>query len=140
MNTLVRNLLIEQEANKQHITVSDKEVDDEIKKIQDNLSKQGQKIDQVLKAQKMTTQDLRRLVRLDKLVGKMVGKDIKVSDKEVNDYIAKNKDVLPQNANKDQLKKQVADQIKTQKTNEKVRTWLSDMQSKAHIQYFVTYP
>jgi len=91
LNTLVRNTLIEQEAQKEHVTVSDQEVNDELKTVESNLSKQGQKLDQVLAMQGMTRDDLRKLVTLDKLVQKMVGKDIKISDKEVNDYINKNK-------------------------------------------------
>ncbi|HSW48077.1 MAG TPA: SurA N-terminal domain-containing protein [Candidatus Saccharimonadales bacterium] len=139
INNLVRNTLIEQEAKKQNVTVTDKEIDDEIKKVESNLSKQGQKIDQVLAAQGLTREDLRKLIRLDKLVGKMVGKDIKITDKEVADYIDKNKESLPQDQSEDQLKTTVAAQLKQQALSAKVQTWLADLQNKAKIQYFVQY-
>ena len=138
LDTLVRNALIEQKAKKENVTVSDSEVNTEIKKLEDNLKKQGQTLDQVLTAQGMTQDDLKKLIRLDKLVSKMVGKNVKVTDKEVADYIAKNKESLP-STDEATLKKQVKDQLIQQKTNEKVRTWLADLQKQANIVYFVQY-
>lgn len=138
LDTLVRDALIEQEAKKENVTVSDKEVSDEIMTLQGNLKKQGQSLDQVLSAQGMSPDDLRKLIRLDKLVQKMVGKDVKVSDQEINDYIAKNKDSLP-TTNEAALKSQVKSQLTQQKTNEAVQTWLANIQQKANIVYFVQY-
>lgn len=139
LDTLVRNALIEQKAKEQNITVSDQEINDEIKKLEDNLSKQGQNLEQVLKAQGMSQDDLTKLIRLDKLVAKMVGKDIQVSDAEVTKYIEDNREALPQETEEAELKKQVTEQLKQQKTNEKVRTWLADLQKNARINYFVEY-
>lgn len=139
LNNLVRNILIEQEAKKENVSVNDKEVDDELKKVESNLTKQGQKLDQVLAMQGMSRSDLRNLIRLDKLVGKMVGKSVKISDKDVKDYIDKNKDLLPKDQSDSQLKATVTDRLKQQQLNEKVQTWLSDLQTKAQILYFVNY-
>ncbi len=87
----------------------------------------------------MTKDDLKRLIRLDKLVAKMVGKDVTVSDKEVSDYIDKNKEALPQGQDENALKTQVKDQLKQQKTNEKVRAWLAKLQKDSKVVYFVQY-
>jgi parvulin-like peptidyl-prolyl isomerase len=138
LDTLVRDALIEQEAKKENVTVNDKEVNTEITTLQGNLKKQGQTLDQVLATQGMSQDDLKRLIRLDKLVQKMVGKNIKISDKEVSDYINKNKDSLP-NADEATLKKQVKSQLTQQKTNEAVQAWLANIQQKANITYFVQY-
>lgn len=139
INNLVRNSLIEQEAKKQNITVTDKEIDDEIKKVESTLSKSGQKMDQVLQLQGLTKEDLRKLIRLDKMVSKMVGKDIKVSDSEIAVYIEKNRESLPADQTEEQLNKSVSDNLRQQKLNEKVQQWLADLQKKANIQYFVQY-
>lgn len=139
LETLVRNNLIEQEARKQNVTVSDKEIDDEIKKVEGQLAKQGQKIDQVLAMQGMDKSDLRGLIRLDKMVGKIVGKDIKVTDAEVDAYIEKNREALPEGQNEAELRASVKEQLNQQKLNEKVRTWLTDLQKRANIMYFVQY-
>jgi hypothetical protein len=139
LDTIVRNTLIEQEARKANVSVSNQEIDDEIKKVEETLSKQGQKLDDVLAMQGMTKEDLRRLIRLDKLVGKIVGKDVKVTDEEVNDYLTKNKDLLPEGQSEEELKKAATEQIKQQKLNDKIRTWLESLQTKAKIMYFVQY-
>jgi hypothetical protein len=139
LNNLIRNVLIEQEARKEHVTVSDKEINDQVNQVTSNLKKQGQNIDDVLAMQGMTKSDLRNLIRLDQLVGKMVGNSIKISDKDVNDYIAKNKDLLPKDQTDAQLKATVRDRLKQQELNTKVQTWLADLQSKANILYFVNY-
>jgi len=139
LETLVRNTLIEQEAAKEHVTVSDQEVNDQMKTVEKSLSKQGQNLDQVLATQGMTRDDLRQLVRMDKLVQKMVGKNIKITDKQVNDYIANNKDSLPQNESDAQLRQDVKSQLEQQELNQKAQTWLNNLESKAHIVYFVQY-
>lgn len=138
LDTLVRDALIEQEAKKENVTVSDKEVNDQIATLQSNLQKQGQSLNQVLGTQGMSEDDLRNLIRLDQLVQKMVGKNIKVSDKEVNDYIAQNKSSLP-NADDATLKKEAKAQVLQQKTNAAVQTWLANLQKNANIVYFVQY-
>lgn len=139
LDTIVRNTLIEQEARKANVSVSEQEIDEEIKKVEGNLSKQGQKLDDVLAMQGMTQQDLRKLIRLDKLVTKIVGKDVKVTDEDVTAYLEKNKDLLPQDQSEDQLRKDATERIKQEKLNEKVRTWLESLQTKAKIMYFVQY-
>lgn len=139
LNMLVRNKLIEQEATKQNVTVSDKEVDDQIKKLEGNLQKQGQKLDQALKMQGMSREDLRKIIKLDQMVSKMVGKDIKITDKQVADYIEKNKDALPQGQDEAQLKTSVKEQLRQQQLNEKVRSWLEKLQKDAKIDKLVNY-
>lgn len=139
LSNLVRNTLIEQEAKKQNITVTDKEIDAEIKKVEGTLAKQGQKLDQVLALQGITKEDLRKLIRLDKIVGKLVGKDIKVTDKEIDEYVAKNQESLPQDQSEAQIRKSVKERLRQQQLNSKVQTWLESLQKKAKVQYFVQY-
>lgn len=139
LETIVRDTLIEQEARKANVTVSDQEVNDEIKKAEESVSKQGQKLDDILAMKGLTRNDLKKLIRLDKLVGKIVGRDVKVSDKEVADYIEKNKELLPQDQTEEQLKQTALDTLKQQKLSEKVQTWLESVQNKAKILYFVQY-
>ncbi|HSX09361.1 MAG TPA: SurA N-terminal domain-containing protein [Candidatus Saccharimonadales bacterium] len=138
LDTLVRDALIEQQAKKENVTVSDQEVNTQIATLQSNLQKQGQNLNEVLATQGMTPDDLKNLIRLDQLVQKMVGKNIKVSDKEVNDYIAQNKSSLP-NADDATLKKEAKAQLTQQKTNAAVQTWLANLQKNSNIIYFVQY-
>lgn len=135
----VRNKLIEQEARKQNVTVSEKEIDDEIKKLEENLKKQGRKLDQELTLQGLNQADLRTLIRLDKMVGKMVGKDIKITDQQVAQYIEQNKASFPEGQDENELKTSVKEQLKQQQLNEKVRVWLENLSKNAKINSFVDY-
>ncbi len=137
--SLIRNALVEQEARKQNVTISEKQINDQIKTIENNLSKQGQKIDQMLALEGMTRDDLRRIIRLDLLVTKLIEKDIKITDKQVNDYIEKNKETLPKDKSEAQLKKEVAEQLKKEQLPQKAQAWFAELEKKANIMKFVDY-
>ena len=139
LDTLVTKSLIMQEAKKQNVTVSQDEINKEIKRIEDNVKKQGQTLDQVLALQGMDRQALTDQIRIQKTVEKLLGKDIKVTDKEVSDYIEKNKDALGSDPTSEATKTQVKEQLTQQKLSEKFQTWLQDLQKKAKIDYFVKY-
>jgi len=139
LDTIVRNVLIEQEARKLKIAVSNAEVDSEIKKVEGQLAAQGQKLDDVLVMQGMTRDDLVKILRLNILVRKVVGNDVKISDQEINDYIEKNADLFTQEQTDEQKKKAAEDRLKQEKLGEKTRAWLTDLQTKAKVIYFVQY-
>lgn len=140
LNTLVTRALILQEAKKQNITISDKEFNDEIKKIESNVSQRGQKLDQLLKTQGMTMAELKEQVRMQKTLEKIVGKDIKITDKEVEDYLKNLKDSgVTSDKSEDAQKKEAIDQLKQQKLNEKIQSWVQEAQKKAKIINFVQY-
>lgn len=138
MNSLVTKTLILQEAKKQNVAVSDTEVNNEIKTIEDNLKQQGQQLDQVLTLQGMTREQLVEQIRLQKSIEKMVGKNVKISDKEVDDYIAANRESMPQATDEASLKKTARQSLQQQKLNSEVQKWVENLQKNAKITYFVT--
>lgn len=137
LNTIVTKKLITQEAGKKNVTVSDTEINNEIKNIENNLSKQGRKLDDALTAQGLTREQLREQIKYQKLIQKMIGNKVKVTDKEVNDYIAKNSASLPQGQNPDQLKKSISNQLMQQKLNDATQTWIDNLQKNAKVNYFI---
>lgn len=139
LNVLITKALVSQEAEKRKIVVSQDEIDSEVKKIQSNLEKQGQNLDQLLAAQGMTRNDLTDQIKLQKMVEKMVGQDVKVTDKEINDYIEQNKASIPENMKPDEVKVNVKKQLTQQKLNEKIQTFIESLQKKAKIDYLVKF-
>lgn len=139
LNTIVTKTLVQQQAKKENISVSQDEVNVELKKIEDNLKKQGQNLDQVLQIQGLTRSGLEEQIRLQKLVEKMVGKDVTVSSKEIDDYIAKNKASYPEGTDFTKERKTVQDQLRQQKLSNKIQTWLEKLQKDAKIDYLVNY-
>lgn len=139
LSSLIAKTLIFQEAQKRNVTVNQQEVDDAVKKISDSLIAQGQNFDQALAMQGMTKEDFAKQVKIQKLVEKMFGKDIKVADKEVTDYIEKNKDTIPSNLTGENLNKSAKQQLEQQKLSDKFQSWLTNAQKNAKIMYFVNF-
>lgn len=135
LDSLITKTLILQEAKKQKVTVGEEEINQTIKEIQDTLAKQGQNLDQLLTLQGMTRDELKEQIKLQKIVEKIVGKEVSVTDKEVSDYLEKNKDVLPKDIKVDDVKKQ----LEQQKISEKANTWIEQLRSGAQINYFVQF-
>ena len=141
MSTLVTKTLVLQEAAKRNISVSDQDVTDQVKKIQDQLSKQGQNLNQALAMQGMAMSDLKDQIKIEKLIEKLLGKQIQVSDQEVSDYMQKMQQAntgtdsaaVPQMS-----KDQVRQQLQQQKLSQKAQPWLADLQAKAKISYFIS--
>lgn len=139
LDSLVTKTLILNEAKKKNITVNQTDVDNQIKNIQTQIESQGSTLDQELAAQGMTKTDLSDQVRIQLILDKLVGQNVSVSDKEISDYIAANKDQLPQGATDATLSAQVKQQITQQKVQQKVQVFLQSLRNKAKITYFINY-
>ena len=133
LDYLVTKTLILQEANKQKVVVTDKEVNDQLKSLQENIAKSGQNYQALLTAQGMTEVQLKEQIKIQKIVDKMAGKGINVSNAEVTDYINKNKDQFPKDITPEELVTQVKNQLLQQKISEKTQTWLKTLRDKAKI-------
>lgn len=139
LETLVTEQLILQESDKRKVTVSDAEVNKEISTIEKSVAKQGQNLDLLLTQQGMTRSDLLKQVKIQLLLKKMVRGNITVTDKEISDYLERNKDSIPQGTDPATLKPQIKTQLEQQKANERIQKLISDLQSKAKINYLLKF-
>lgn len=87
LNQMVQGILLEQYAKDNNIVVTDAEVD---KKVNDLKAQYGAQFDQAVKQRGLTEDDVRKTLRQGIIVDKAVGKDIKVSESDVNKFFAKN--------------------------------------------------
>jgi len=142
LDTIILKTLIDQEAKKRKISVSAKDLDAEVSKIEKNIASQGATLDSLLQQQGMTKKDLVEEIKLQLLVTKMVDNKISVTDKEIDDYLASQKEQSSlglgqstQELTRDQAKLA----IKQQKIQTKIQTFVADLKSKAKISYFINY-
>ncbi len=133
LDYLVTKTLIFQEAKKENVTVTDTEMNTQLKSLKDNITKSGQNYQALLDAQGITEDQLKEQIKIQKMVDKMAGKGITVTDAEVTDYINKNKDQLPKTATAEELITQVKNQLLQQKISDKTQTWLKALRDKAKI-------
>ena len=96
LDDLIEQKLVLQEAEKEKIKVSDKEIDDWIKQAKQQFPSE-QEFESKLKELNLTIEELKKNRKEQLLRQKMIEKitkDIKVTDKEVEDYYKKNKEEL----------------------------------------------
>lgn len=139
LDSIVTQTIVQQEAAKKKIVIKDSEIDVEIKKIEASLSKQEQKLDEALAAQGMTLDELKKQIRIQKMLEALVGQDIQVSDKEVDAFIEENKAAMPTGTPSPETRKQVSETLKQDKLNTKIQAWITEHQKSAKINYFKTY-
>ncbi len=139
LDSLITEALVKEAAEKQNITVTDSELNEELANIEKSLKAQGQDFNQVLVAQGLTREKLKEQIKIQKIVEKLFAKDIQVSDKEVQDFIDKNKELMPEGSSDAQIQEQTKTQLEQSKLNEKFQSWIATQRTNAKIHYFVKY-
>ncbi|MCL4353156.1 SurA N-terminal domain-containing protein [Patescibacteria group bacterium] len=137
LNSLITQALITQEAKRKNIKVSNKEIDSQMKTIENNLKSQGENLDAVLSQRGITKQELRNQIKIQLMVNKLLGNKAKVTDKEINDYYNKNKKSLPPGMDEKSAKQSIKQQLQQEKIASVFQTWLAGLRAKAKINYFI---
>lgn len=142
---IVQNLL-KSEGSKQNLTVSNSEIDAEIKKIEDQQGGAAQ-LDQILQLNRTTREDFRKLVELQLIKQKLFGQDVNVTDEDVNKYIEQNKDALPadvinkpESSEAAKLRENAKEQLKQMKINENFNKWLEGAMTSSRVMRVVPAP
>ena len=107
LDALIVKRLIETEASRAGITVSQADIDAEIQILKNKISKQGGTLDLVLAQQGITPDQFREQILLQKKLEKILAKNTQVSDDEVNQYFEKNKITPPTGTTTDEVKNQI---------------------------------
>lgn len=136
LDSLIAKNLVEQEAKKRGIAVSDDEV---LKKINDSLKAQGQTLEAVLQAQGLTKEYVIDSARLQFLLEKMLAEKTKATDKEISEFIEKNKSVFPEGTKEEDMKKQAKAQVENQKFSTEAQKLITDLKAKAKINTYAQY-
>lgn len=119
---LIVERLVMQEALKRVISVSNEEIEAEIKKIEEG---QGGKdnLGQILQVQGISQSEFYKLVRLQLLKQKMFDKDVVVTEEDVKTYLESQNQTLTID---DQQRKEITSQLKLQKINNNFNNWLRE--------------
>lgn len=139
LESLVTQMLVKQEASRQKISVEESEINAEITKIEDVLKEQGQTLEAALGLRGMTKNDLIGQIKIQKMVEKMAAKEVTVSDEEVNQYLEDNKASLGETSITDEVKNSVRLQLEQDKISAKIDEWITGLQEKAKINYFLKF-
>lgn len=136
---LIVNALLKSEGAKQRQSVTEAEVEAEIKKIEDNQGG-AQQLEQILSIRGLTREDFRKLVTQQLLIQKLFGKDITVSDEDVEKYIETEKASLdpqvlasPESSEAARMREGIKEQLKWNKVNENYNNWLKENLNSARV-------
>lgn len=140
---IVENL-VKNEASKRAVVVSREEVDQEAKKIEDQVGGK-ETLDSLLLQQKVSFDEFKGQVELQLLIRKMFEKDVSVSEDEIKKYFEENKESLlssldnpdisleDESSSSSQLKEDIKNQLQQQKINQSFKTWLQENQNSARV-------
>ena len=139
LEAAITRVLINQEAAKKKVTVTSKDIDAEAAKLKKDFEAQGQNLDQFLATQGWSNERFREEIRIQLLVTKLLGDQVKVSDKEFNDFLAKNPDILTPEEDQNSAKAMLRTQLEQQKLGQKYQEWIATIRKNAKVNSLVSY-
>ncbi|MES2437004.1 MAG: SurA N-terminal domain-containing protein [Patescibacteria group bacterium] len=139
VDALITKKLIDNEIDKKGITVSQEEMDEEIKSIESGLTAQGTTLDLALQQQGISREKLNEQISFQKKLEKLLADKTVVSDQEVDAYI-KDNNVKPQAGEKiEDIKAEIKTTLQQEKFNQVAQQWIEQLKTNANIKYYVNY-
>ncbi len=138
LESLITEKLINAEANKKGITVSDEEIAMEIKKIEDQIKAQGGTLEAALATQGLTQEIFEKQILINKKLEKLLADKIQVSDAEIKQYITDNKVTIPA-GQEATYNEQIKSQLQQEKLSTSASALIASLRAAAKINYFVKY-
>lgn len=133
---MISEALIAEEARKAGVTVSQIELETKENEIVKSLGGGDVKIDDLLKYQGITKADFDNQIRLQLTVQKVLGKNLVITDADVDSYIATNRATLTA-TEPAALKVEAKQAILDAKVGEKLQPWFTELKNKAKILRFL---
>lgn len=137
LDEIVSNLLIKEEAKKMGVEVTDAEVQDEVKKLQEKIGGEDALKD-ALTQYGLTRAELEEQIRVSVMQKKIAEKLNKseVTEEEVKEYFKTNATTYT-GKKYDEVKDEIAALLKDQKMQQEFSTWFTEIKAKAHIESYL---
>lgn len=128
---VITESLIDTEAAKKNISVSQQDVDAQEKQVLKSFGN-SVSLDDLLKYQGLTKSDFDSQIRLQLTVEKLVGSDVKVTDAEVTNYLATESGTLTATTEAE-MKDEAREKIRQDMISKRVQPWFSKIRESAKI-------
>lgn len=139
LENLTLQMLVKQELKKAGIVVSDEELDQELTKIEEQLTAQGQNLDDLLKAQGLTRAQVKEQLALSKGLEKLLADKVTVSEEEVTKYFEDNKEFMG-DVKLEDVRADIEAQVKQEKLSTEQQKWFAEISKNADIKYYKFAP
>jgi hypothetical protein len=131
LDAIISERLVDGAAQKAGIVITQKDVDTKITELTKTLGP-NVKIEDLLAYQGVTRSEFENQVKLQLTIEKLLGKDIKITDAAIDDYIAKNKDTLTA-TDEAGMRSEAQQALFSQEISQKVQPWFSELKQKASV-------
>ncbi len=121
---IIAETLVQSEAGKRGVTVTQEELDTEYQKFEQQFGG-AESVTAALQAQGLDQQSFKSQLKLQVLIKKMFGDKV-ASDAAVEQYIAENQDQFKDSTDEAKLKAEVREQLTQQDISQGFRTWLQE--------------
>lgn len=138
LESLVVEKLINNEADKKDIKVSDAEVDAEIANVEAQIKNQGGTLDAALASQGMTLKTLKKQIGIQKKLEALLADKIQVTDADKAKFIADNKIEIPK-GEETNYNNQIILEVKQKKLSAESKILVDSLKAANTIRYFVNY-
>jgi len=135
LDQMITESLIKGEATKKAITIEKSVIDEEIKKIEEQIKAQGETLDAALSSRGMTKADLEGQINMQKIVEKLSAPTTEITQAQIDEFLKANKAQLPAKATKEELQKIAKDELIRQASDSAISTWLEGLKKDAKIIY-----
>lgn len=139
LENITMQILVEQELKKAGVVVAEADLDAQLGEIEEQLSAQGQSLDDLLKAQGLTRKQVKEQLALSKGLELLLADRIAVSEEEVQQYFEDNKDFMGDVQLAD-VYQDIENQVKQEKLMAEQQKWFAEVRAAASVKYYKFAP
>ncbi|MBI4064809.1 SurA N-terminal domain-containing protein [Candidatus Gottesmanbacteria bacterium] len=132
---IISETLIADAAKKSGVVISQQDIDGKVGEIMKGLGG-NVKLEDLLAYQGMSKADFETQIRMQLTIREVLGKDIAITENDIDTYIATSRALLAA-TEPGELRKEAQNAIMDAKVGEKLQTWFSELKEKAKILRFL---
>jgi len=138
LESLIIEKLINNEASKKGIVITDDQVNVEIANAEAQIKSQGGTLVEALTSQGMSLDTLKKQIAIQKKLEALLADKIQVSEAEITKYITDNKVEIPKGEEAN-YNNQIAQEIRQQKLGTESKALVDSLKAANTVRYFVSY-
>lgn len=135
LEQIISERLIADAASKEGVTVTQEEIQAKVAEITAGFG-QNANLDELLSMQGMSRSEFESQVRLQLLIRNLLGRDINITEADIDNYIATSGALLA-STEPAKLREEAKQAIFDGKVGEKLQVWFEELRQKASIQRFL---
>jgi parvulin-like peptidyl-prolyl isomerase len=132
---MIDDTLILNEGNAKGVKIEQKDIDEELAKIETQLKAQNETLESALAANNMTKADLEKQIRLKKIETALSAPKTEITQAQIDQFLLTNKSLLPTGKTKEELQTMAKDQLTIEASQSAASTWMDNLRQSAKIIY-----